>query len=74
MLYVVPNTAYYYHGLLVTNQLKILKRYLGWRFAIDFSGLVVLFVYLVAGIHSLIYIKLIFYLSMYRLLRIDISI
>jgi hypothetical protein len=74
MLYVIPNTAYYYHGLLVTSQLKILRRYLGWRFAIDFSGVGVLLVYLLGSIHSLIYIKLIFYLSLYRLLTIDKSI
>jgi hypothetical protein len=71
MVYVIPNTQYYHNGFLVSNQSKIIQRYLGWRFALDLVGYVAAFVFVVANKYELVYLKVVFYLLVNRLAQVD---
>jgi len=73
IVYVVPNTQYYHNGFLVTNQEKIIQKYIGWRLIIDSIAYIALFVFVVSNTYPLIYFKLVFYLMGYRLMKIDDS-
>lgn len=71
IVYVIPNTQYYHNGFLVSNQTKIIERYLGWRLALDVLGYVAAFVFVVGCTYELVYLKVVFYLMVNRLSQVD---
>ncbi len=71
MIYVIPNTQYFHNGFLVNKADNIIRRYFGWRLVIDGIAYISLFVFVVSNTYSLIYLKLVFYLMGYRLVKVD---
>lgn len=48
-----------------------MEEYLGWKFMIDFIGVIILIIYLSAGLPELIYLKIFFYITLITINSID---
>ena len=48
-----------------------MEDYLGWKFAIDLIGVIILIIYLSAGLPELIYLKIFFYITLVTINSID---
>ena len=71
MGFVRVNIAYYQKGKLITSRQSILRKYFSLQLWIDLISNLVLVIYLAAGLPSLVYLKFIFYIKIYTLLKVD---
>ena len=74
MLLIRVNISYYQKGKLITSRASILKKYFSLQLWIDLISNLVLTIYIASGIPSLVYLKFIFYIKVYTLVKIDSAI
>ena len=70
-LFVRFNLAYYKNGKEITSRVDIFEKYIKFRFWIDLTSTVVLFIFIAGGNSNLVYLKIVFYVKIYSLVIID---
>ena len=73
MILVRPNLAFYHNGELITRRYVIMKRYFRFEVYLDIVSFMVLLVYISADYRPLVYLKILFYLKVYSLHKVDKS-
>lgn len=73
MILVRPNLAFYENGELIFRRYVIMKKYFKFEVQLDIMSFLVLLVYISADYRSLVYLKILFYVKVYSLHKVDRS-
>ena len=74
MLVVRVNISYYQKGKLICSRASILRKYFRLQLWVDLISNLVLTIYVASGVSSLVYLKFVFYIKVYSLLKVDSAI
>ncbi len=73
MIIVRWNLSFYQDGELVTRRYAIIKKYLKYEVYLDSVSFIVLLIYISGDYRDLVYLKILFYLKVYALYKVDKS-